>query len=164
MLLGLADKYAGADVAKALRDRNDLFDAEASADTGGVADLDDFSRCRITKKQDIKDLFVPHFYFGCEADDPINAWAFNRKTNPFDARLNTLFGSDIGHFDVPDMADVVPEAHELLEDGLISADDFRDFTFANAVRFWATANPNIFKGTVVEGAAAALSAETPGKG
>jgi hypothetical protein len=25
------------------------------------------------------------------------------------ARLNSLFSSDIGHFDVPDMTDVVPE-------------------------------------------------------
>ena len=36
---------------------------------------------------------------------------------------------------------VLPEAHELVEDGLITADDFRDFTFANAVRLWGTQNP-----------------------
>jgi hypothetical protein len=27
--------------------------------------------------------------------------AFDRRVNPFGARLNALFGSDIGHFDVP---------------------------------------------------------------
>jgi predicted TIM-barrel fold metal-dependent hydrolase len=43
---------------------------------------------------------------------------------------------------------------ELCEDGLITADDFRDFTFANAVRLWGTANPAFFSGTVVEKAAA----------
>lgn len=46
------------------------------------------------------------------------------------------------------------KAYELGEDGLITADDFRDFTFANAVRLWGTVNPAFFSGTVVEKAAA----------
>ena len=37
---------------------------------------------------------------------------------------------------------------------VIGDDDFRDFTFANAVRFWGEVNPDFFKGTVVEKAAA----------
>jgi hypothetical protein len=32
----------------------------------------------------------------------------------------------------------LPEAYELVEDGHITADDFRDFTFATAVRLWST--------------------------
>src|SRR5271156_3452106 len=60
---------------------------------------------------------------------------------PFGARINAIFSSDIGHFDVPDMLQPVPEAYELVEDGLITAADFRDFTFANAVRLWGTQNP-----------------------
>ncbi|MBV8056252.1 MAG: amidohydrolase, partial [Deltaproteobacteria bacterium] len=90
------------------------------------------------------------FYFGCEADDPTNAWAFNRKANPFGARLGAVFGSDIGHFDVPDMTQVLPEAYELVEDGLISEDDFRDFVFTNPIKLWAGSNKNFFKGTAVE--------------
>jgi hypothetical protein len=39
---------------------------------------------------------------------------------------------------------------------LISPDDFRDFVFESPVRFWGEANPNFFKGTSVEGAAAKL--------
>jgi len=66
------------------------------------------------------------------------------------ARLNAIFSSDIGHFDVPDMTAVVPEAYELVEHGLITEFDFRDFMFANAVRFWGEVNPDFFKGTVVE--------------
>jgi predicted TIM-barrel fold metal-dependent hydrolase len=62
--------------------------------------------------------------------------------------------NDIGHFDVPDMAEVVPEAYELVEHGLLTDDDFRDFMFANAVRFWGEVNPDFFRGTVVEKAAA----------
>jgi hypothetical protein len=66
------------------------------------------------------------------------------------ARLNALFSSDIGHFDVPDMTDVVPEAYELVEHGLITDDDFQHFMFTNAVRFWGEVNPDFFKGTIVE--------------
>jgi hypothetical protein len=75
------------------------------------------------------------------------------------ARLNALFSSDIGHFDVPDMTEVVPEAHELVEHGLMTDEDFRDFMFENAVRFWGEVNPDFFKGTVVETAAAEVLAE-----
>jgi hypothetical protein len=126
--------------------------------TGGVDNVDDYFRCRIERKGDIKDLFVPRFYFGCEADDPTNAWAFNSRANPMSARLNAIFSSDIGHFDVPDMSAVVPEAYELVERGLLDDDDFRDFMFANAVRFWGEVNPDFFKGTAVEKAAAAVLA------
>ena len=69
-----------------------------------------------------------------------------------------MFGSDIGHFDVPDMSHVVPEAYELVEDGLMSDEDFRDFMFANPVRFWGKTNPDFFKGTVVEKEAEAVLA------
>jgi len=112
--------------------------------------LDDFAACGIEHAEDIRELFVPRFYFGCEADDPVNSWAFNRKANPFGARLGAVFGSDIGHFDVPDMTKVLHEAYELVEDGLITADDFRDFVFTNPVKLWAGNNPSFFKGTVVE--------------
>ena len=134
---------------------------EQSAATGGLRELDDFAACRISRAEDIRDLFTKNFYFGCEADDPANAYAFNRKSNPFGAKLNVLFGSDIGHFDVQDMKEVVPEAYELVEDQLIGDDDFRDFMFANPVRFWGEANRDFFKGTVVEKEAAALLA-SPG--
>ena len=100
------------------------------------------------------------FYFGCEADDRMNACAFNKRANPFSARLNAILGSDIGHFDVPDMMDVIPEAYELVDDGVITPEDFRDFTFTNAVWLWGTQNPKFFEGTAVARAAAAVLAET----
>jgi predicted TIM-barrel fold metal-dependent hydrolase len=153
-LLQFAEKYGNQAVIDAVRRREGLEGDSHSTATGGVEDLDDYFRCRIGKKEDIKDLFVPRFYFGCEADDPVNAWAFKREANPMSARLNALFSSDIGHFDVPDMAAVVPEAYELVEHGLIDDNDFRDFMFANAVRFWGEVNPDFFKGTAVEKQAA----------
>ena len=70
--------------------------------------------------------------------------------------LAAMFASDIGHWDVPDMREVVLEAWELVEDGLLSLDDFRDFTFTNAVRCMAGTNPRFFEGTVVEKSAAAI--------
>ena len=140
--------------------RGEGLDTDASL-TGGIEDVDDYFRCRIERKEDIRELFVPRFYFGCEADDPINAWAFNRRANPMGARLNALFSSDIGHFDVPDMGEVVPEAHELVEHGLLTADDIRDFMFTNAVRFWGEVNPTFFKGSVVEKQAAEALAPAP---
>ncbi len=156
LLLALAEKYGPPKVAEAVR-RGDGLDDNGNG-TGGVEDLDDFSRCQIARKEDIRDLFVPRFYFGCEADDPINAWAFNRRANPMGARLNAIFSSDIGHMDVPDMTEVVPEAYELVEHGLLTDDDFQDFMFDNAVRFWGEVNPDFFKGTVVEKAAAEVLA------
>jgi len=153
-LLGYAQKYGREALVEAVRRGEGLEGDSNSKLTGGLEDLDDYFRCKIGAKSDIRDLFVPRFYFGCEADDPVNAWAFNRKANPMGARLNALFSSDIGHFDVPDMTEVVPEAYELVEHELITSDDFRDFMFTNAVRFWGEVNPDFFKGTVVEKAAA----------
>ena len=114
--------------------------------------LDDFAACGIEKAEDIRDLFVSSFYFGCEADDPMNAMAYNQRANPFGARLRTVFGSDIGHWDVPVMNRVVEEAYELVEQGAITDADFRDFTFTNPASLHIGMNPDFFKGTRVEGA------------
>jgi len=160
-LLQLAQKYGRDAVVEAIG-RGEGLDADPSL-TGGVEDLDDYFRCKIERKEDIRELFVPRFYFGCEADDPVNAWAFNQRANPMGSRLNALFSSDIGHFDVPDMADVVPEAYELVEHELISGDDFRDFMFTNAVRFWGEVNPDFFKGTAVAKQAAEVLAQAPAR-
>jgi len=75
--------------------------------------------------------------------------------NPYGARLQAMFGSDISHWDVPDMTETVSEAWEHVEEGRIDRGAFRDFVFANAVRMHGGANPRFFTGTVVEAAAAA---------
>ncbi|PYN24862.1 MAG: amidohydrolase [Candidatus Rokuibacteriota bacterium] len=161
-LLGYTQKYGRDAMVDAVRRGEGLEGDSNSKLTGGLEDLDDYFRCKVARKEDLRDLFVPRFYFGCEADDPVNAWAFNRRANPMGARLNALFSSDIGHFDVPDMTEVVPEAYELVEHELITADDFRDFMFTNAVRFWGEVNPDFFKGTAVEKAAAEALARPVG--
>jgi predicted TIM-barrel fold metal-dependent hydrolase len=158
LLMDLVRKYGTEETAAALRQRDGWPDPDAVRLTGGIADLDDYAACRIERKEDLRDLFVSPFYFGCEADDPANGWAFHRRANPLGARLNAIFGSDIGHFDVPDMMEVLPEAYELVEDGLLPPEDFRDFTFTNAVRLWGAGNPKFFEGTTVARAAAAVLA------
>ena len=86
----------------------------------------------------------------------MNALAFNERLHPHGARLSAVFASDIGHWDVPDFRGVLPEAWELVEDGLITESDFHDFVFGNAVRLWGTQNPRVFEGTAVAKEAAAL--------
>jgi predicted TIM-barrel fold metal-dependent hydrolase len=104
----------------------------------------------IKKAEDLRKLFEPNFYFGCEADDPLVSVAFDRRINPFGSRLKALFSSDIGHWDVPDMTEVLEEAYELVERELLNEDDFKDFVFKNAALLHAKMNPAFFKGTVVE--------------
>jgi hypothetical protein len=113
-------------------------------------ELDEFAAARIRQKEDIRDLFVPSFFFGCESDDPTVTYAFAAKANPFGAKLGAVLSSDISHFDVPDMTQVLEEAWELVEDKGMSEEDFHAFTFGNAVHLWASLNPDFFKGTAVE--------------
>src|SRR3989454_9638050 len=159
--MSLAEKYGDPDVAAALRARDDWPDKDVNL-TGGIAGLDDFSACKITRKEDWVDLYAKPYYFGCEADDRMNATAFGRS-NPFGSKLNAIFSSDIGHFDVIDMRHPLPDAYELVEDGHITADDVRAFTFANAVRLWGTQNKHFLEGTRVakEAAAVLTAAQTP---
>jgi len=153
LLMSLAEKYGDPDVAESLRKTDGWPDHDPSL-TGGVENLDDFSACKIEKKQDWIDLYAKPFYFGCEADDRMNSVAFG-KNNPFGSKLNAIYSSDIGHFDVIDMRNPLPEAYELFEEGFITADNFRDFVFANTVHLWGTQNPKFFEGTMVAKAAAA---------
>ena len=121
---------------------------------GDVEPVDDFARCDISRAEDIPKLFVDNFYFGCEADDPVNGWAFNSRINPYGVKLHAIMGSDIGHFDVVDMTEVLAEAYELVERRQLDEDDFREFVFGNAVRLWAGASPDFFRGTAIEKQAA----------
>jgi predicted TIM-barrel fold metal-dependent hydrolase len=119
---------------------------------------DDFAEAGIDAPDPITDIFTRQFSFGCEADDPLNALAFDRALLPLGARLNAMFASDIGHWDVPDMRGVLIEAWELVEHGLLDHDEFRDFTFGNVARTLTAGNPDFFAGTVVESAVGKLLA------
>ncbi len=123
-----------------------------------VSQRDNFEAVPMKAAEEMLDLFVAPFWFGCEADDPVNAQAFNRHTSPFGAPLQAVLGSDAAHWDVVDMASVLGEAWDLVETGAIDADDFRDFVYTNPVRLHAGMNPEFFSGTRVEAAAAEIDA------
>lgn len=121
--------------------------------------LDEFAACGIERAEDFRARFADRFWFGCEADDPMTSTAFRRDVNPFGVELHAMMGSDVGHWDVPDMAEVLEEAWEMVDHGWIDADAFRKFTFEHPARFYTGTNPRFFEGTVVEGAVAALVQE-----
>jgi hypothetical protein len=77
------------------------------------------------------------------------ALGFDERLNS-GAKLKAIFSSDIGHWDVTDMEEVLEEAHELVEDELIDADQFKEFVFTHPAMLHAGMNPDFFKGTVVE--------------
>jgi hypothetical protein len=114
--------------------------------------FDEFAESLVVGPDDIVKVFSERYFFGCEADDPMTALAFDRARNPLGAQLPALFASDIGHWDVPDFARVVCEAWELVEKEHLDLADFRAFTFGNPVALWCGTNPNFFAGTIVEDA------------
>ncbi|HLG69105.1 MAG TPA: amidohydrolase family protein [Chloroflexota bacterium] len=109
--------------------------------------VDDFEHIGIGSKQELVDLYSRNFYFGCEADDPATAWAYDPR---MPGRLKAMFSSDVSHWDVPDMAEVLVEAYEMVEHGLLTEADFREFTYSNALHLHGDMNPDFFKGTVLE--------------
>ena len=154
----LLDQFAHGRIA----DRGKRYLEMAAALKAAPADpdprtIDDYADSGIETVAEIVEIFARSFYFGCECDDPLSALAFDRGVLPRGARLNAVFGSDIGHWDVPDMREVLPEAWELVEAGHLDADAFRDFSFGNAVRMFTAANPDFFAGTAVADAARALA-------
>ena len=118
--------------------------------------FDEFAACALTEIPQLRQLFVDPFYFGCEADDRMVSVAFNRRLNPLGAALKPVFGSDIGHWDVLDAASILTEAWNLVNAKLLTPENFRDLTFVNPAMMHLSMNPDYFRGTVVEGAAAAL--------
>ena len=121
--------------------------------------FDEFAACALTELRQLRALFVDPFYFGCEADDRMVSVAFNRRLNPLGATLKPVFGSDIGHWDVLDAASILTEAWSLVRAKLLTEENFRDLTFVNPAMMHLSMNPDYFRGTVVEDAAAALLRE-----
>ena len=119
-------------------------------------DTDDFAAAGIDSIDDLLDRLVPNFYYGCEADDRMNATAFDARLLPGGRKLNAVFSSDMGHWDVPDMTQVLAEAHELVQKRILSEEDFHDFVFANPARLLAGMNADFFTGTAVEGEVASF--------
>ena len=112
----------------------------------------EFARSQLATAADVCAAFE-RFHFGCEADDPFVAAAFEAGRRRPGARLRPMLGSDIGHWDVPDLTRVLPEAYERVEAGELAPGDFRAFVFENPVALFAGAAPGFFEGTRVAEAA-----------
>jgi predicted TIM-barrel fold metal-dependent hydrolase len=145
----LARKYGDASIT----DRLDRL-AEAMSPLSYPIDPvpDEFGRTGLTSVADIRAVFERSLFLGCEGDDPMNACASEAFGRSIGVQLNPIYGSDIGHWDVPDVQDVLHEAHELVDHGAFSPADFRRMVFDAPVHLWADNNPAFFHGTAVESA------------
>ncbi len=122
------------------------------------ADRDEWRFLEAGSGGDLAKDFSRNLYFGCEADDRTIAFAFS-PANPYGTRLRPVFSSDLSHWDVPDMAGVLSEAYELVEQGLLSESEFAEFVFQNPARLLLGQNPEFFVGTSVEAETRALADE-----
>ncbi|MFN6461520.1 MAG: amidohydrolase family protein [Nostoc sp. DedVER02] len=114
------------------------------------SELDDFAAAGIETIEDIRDRWVNSFFFGSESDDRTIATAFNDKANPLGVKINAIYSSDVGHWDVPDLTSPLAESWDLVQEGVISEADFKSYVFANPYKFYTQANPDFFKGTAIE--------------
>jgi predicted TIM-barrel fold metal-dependent hydrolase len=133
--------------------------ARYGEDTAGGRDhrggLDEFSRCGVREEADFARIFE-NLYFGCEADDPSVCRAFASRFNELGVTLKPVFSSDIGHWDVPDIKQVLRESHRLVDKGMLSESNYRDFVFSNPARLHLKVNPDFFAKTVVARETAAV--------
>jgi hypothetical protein len=102
-------------------------------------------------------MFAENFFFGCESEDRTIAFAFDNRLG-FD--FCPVLGSDIGHWDVAVMSEVMTDAYEMVEDGVLTPDQFKTFVYNNPARLYRDQNPGFFDGTVLE---AELGSAAPGR-
>lgn len=144
-------KEHGGEVCKRLGSRLDKYVEALAVDQEGPYAQDDFGQSGVTSTADLVDKFGNSFYFGCEADDRMTALAFEPRFLPMGRRVNALFSSDIGHWDVEDVSEVLLEVTEAVEKGYLGIDNARDLIFRIPLEFWAGANPDFFRGTSLDG-------------
>ncbi|MBW4579015.1 MAG: amidohydrolase family protein [Tildeniella nuda ZEHNDER 1965/U140] len=126
-------------------------------------ELEDFAAAGIETIEDIRDRWVNSFFFGSESDDRTIATAFNHKANPLGVKINAIYSSDVGHWDVPDITLPLAESWELVEEGVISEADFKAYVFENPYKLYTEANPDFFKGTAIESKVAKVEAKADDK-
>ena len=113
-------------------------------------EINDFALTHVKNKQDIFDRWVPNFYFGNEADDRTIVGALHPKATPFQQKINALYSSDSGHWDVPELTEPLAETWDLVQEGAITKEDFKALVFDNPYRFYTANRPDFFAGTQVE--------------
>ncbi|MSQ26191.1 MAG: amidohydrolase [Dehalococcoidia bacterium] len=154
-LMGLVAQYADPKTKAKMPEIRETFERKPPR----PRNLDDFHACGVKTPEDFRARFADNFYFGCEADDPVTAAAFRSDVNPMGATLKTVLGSDIAHWDVKEMNEVLEEAWEMVERESITEGQFKEFVFENPVRLHGRLNRDFFKGTRVEAEAKRLLAK-----
>lgn len=122
----------------------------AGAHQPQAEELNDFAAAGIERVEDIKARWIDSFFFGSESDDRTVAHAFNDKANPLGVKVNAIYSSDVGHWDVPDLTEVLADSFALVEQGAISEADFKAWVFENPYRLYTESNAAFFKGTAIE--------------
>ena len=121
-----------------------------------ATDRDEWAQTGVRDEHDFARIFA-NFYFGCEADDLSVHRALDARANPMRTRLQPIFSSDIGHWDVPDISTVLLESHRLVDKGILSDADYRDFVFTYPAQLHLKANPGFFEHSAIADGAAKLS-------
>ena len=118
--------------------------------------MNDFELAGTKTPEDICRQITTQCFFGCEADDPLAGLGYDTRRLPGEAPIRPIFSSDIGHWDVAHMDEVLPEAYEHIDHGWMTAEQFRGFVCDNSVRMYTDANPDFFEGSTVADYARAL--------
>ena len=157
-ILGYVDEYGEGGDARPARK---AIRQHLARPTTRPAVLDEFSRAEVTSLDDIIEPFQRR---DCSSaarptTPPDQAWAFGSRCMGGPPAAVRLFGSDVSHWDVPVMSQVLVEAYEQLEDDDLDADEVPGpSTFASAVRLHGGANPSFFDNTVLRDQAAEVLA------
>jgi predicted TIM-barrel fold metal-dependent hydrolase len=77
-LMELFERFGDARVRSSI----DALRAYFSRPAARPEQLDEFAAAGLRTIDDLRDRFVPNFYFGCEADDRLITWAFAEHVNP----------------------------------------------------------------------------------
>ena len=112
--------------------------------------VNDFELAGIEEAGDIVRQITSQCFIGCEADDALAGVAFDTSRWPGDAPLRPMFSSDMGHWDVAHMHEVLPEAVEHVERGWMNPGQLRAFLCDNVVQMCMDVDPGFFDGTAVE--------------
>ena len=107
---------------------------------------------RHRRGEDIRDVFTRAFHFGCEADDPLTALAFDTARNPLARGSRRCSRPTSGTGTSPTSARCCPRRGSWSSTAHATEADFRSLTFENPISLWAGMNPSFFDGTTVEGA------------
>lgn len=156
-LFELFERYGGDIVGNHRLDKDELTKVVLGSSFGRHSrqpegdELEDFAAAGIESVADIRDRWVEPFFFGSESDDRTIAAAFNHRANPLGVKLNAIYSSDVGHWDVPDLTLPLAESRELVKEGVISEADFKAYVFENPYKFYTQANANFFAGTAIAG-------------